>query len=328
MINIRSIHLHDPQWVPQSSNSEELKWLNGRGDKLYLQLFHLVPNIPASLDEPALIWSHTRTQAFWQQAAPVYLRVTTLQGLPCLLMITKFLFHTRPVYQGTLIIPRRDFSFTFIIQCPGESSDRDEYVRQEYLKRSLGQEEFLELWLRDPFSFEVVSPISKTASDDEEWDERFPSHPLSRVRSCMNNLLDNCVIEEEVVLSAPFLGPENTTDLQADLKNFVQVFVVSDAEKRSSLLKGKELTAFLEVLISKSQCDTSTEALTATKPVYALSDPDEFLRQFQDRPVSPARPFSNEMTPYIRARNSEEKLCLVQRYIDFLVVRMRLSVSA
>ncbi|MFT5359151.1 MAG: hypothetical protein ACI9KE_006394, partial [Polyangiales bacterium] len=52
-----------------------------------------------------------------------------------------------------------------------------------------------------------VAPLLRNRSDDVEWDDKFPGHPLSRCRRYMDSLGESITLADHVVSAAPFTGP-------------------------------------------------------------------------------------------------------------------------
>jgi len=52
-----------------------------------------------------------------------------------------------------------------------------------------------------------AGPPAKLPSDDPRWDDRFPDHPLSRVRRAQRDLIASMSISDRAAALPPFIGP-------------------------------------------------------------------------------------------------------------------------
>lgn len=310
MTNIHSINFRPPDWLQpdgdaHASTHGSQVWTNSAGDRIYLKYFDIPPDIPAPLSRLNLVWQQARISAFWNQAAPISIECTRIGVLDALSLITKHVRGMETSYQGTLIIPRRDFSFTFIVQSESREtiSEREQHVIGE------GHGGTLPLREADPFGFNFISPIMRSWSDDGSWDERFPRHPLSRIRACLKAITTGVTFDESVLQAAPFVG---TLPVAAGgSEEFAQIFSVTDAEQQMLDEFGISVAETIENLIAGSPYDTSTTALMAEAPVYGLSDHAEFLRQFDNRPPRPSRAFADWLRARLGNRRPFERTCLI-----------------
>jgi hypothetical protein len=65
---------------------------------------------------------------------------------------------------------------------------------------------FREEWARDPYEPSDRSPIRRNLSDDEQYDARFPEHPLSRARRYLASILASLEVDPSLGEAAPFTG--------------------------------------------------------------------------------------------------------------------------
>jgi hypothetical protein len=128
-------------------------------------------------------------------------RVLPLDGVQSIWLVTKGLDEQSwgGVYLGSLTIPFRDFSFVIKIQCyeQGASGMREALLVDEALRKGTGRVEggrFVPLG----WSF-----------DDEQFDDRLPQHPLSRVRRELRHIASSVQIAPKVRDEAQFELPQN-----------------------------------------------------------------------------------------------------------------------
>jgi hypothetical protein len=130
-------------------------------------------------------------------------RVLPLDGVPSIWLIAKSLDeHTRgAVYFGSLTIPFQDFSFVIKIQCreQGVTGMREALLVDEALRKGTGRVE------GDRFV-----PVG-WSSDDEQFDDILPQHPLSRVRRELRRIASSVQIVPTVRNAARFGLPKGDT---------------------------------------------------------------------------------------------------------------------
>ena len=130
-------------------------------------------------------------------------RVLPLDGVPSIWLITKGRDEqTRgAVYLGSLTIPFRDFSFVIKIQCQeqGTTGMREALLIDEALKKGTGRVE-VNRFVPNGWSF-----------DDEQFDNKLPQHPLSRVRRELRHIALSVRIESKVRDEPRFELPQNDT---------------------------------------------------------------------------------------------------------------------
>jgi hypothetical protein len=129
-------------------------------------------------------------------------RVITLDGVPSIWLVIKEKQEPRGMtYLGSLTIPFRDFSFVIKIQCAeqGVTGMREALLIDEALKKGTGKVEG-DRFVPDGWSF-----------DDEQFDERLPKHPLSRVRRELRHIASSIRIDPKVKDQPRFELPQDDT---------------------------------------------------------------------------------------------------------------------
>jgi hypothetical protein len=222
MANIKSISVIDNSWTPQPQVSDKNTcfWKSRRGDFLTLKYFDLPPDIPGPLSRPDFLWKTIRIQMIWNQAAPVDIYTGTIGQLPFLAQITKFSVNGQMNYQGSIIIPRSSFSFTFIVQSGASAENRESYVEQRILAGICDSDQRARRWFHDPFSFDLITPVARNAADDEMWDNTFPDHQLTRIREIMRALPQTIAVDASVLPTPPFEGPAVTAEREREIRDF------------------------------------------------------------------------------------------------------------
>jgi len=107
-------------------------------------------------------------------------------------------------YLGSLMLPFRDFGYMITIAAPerGITGQRDTAIIGELMQKGEvrfedGSEQPIG-WMTDPYDPAVATPPGRNRSDDAAYDERFPDHPLSRVRRWLLRVESTLRIADEV----------------------------------------------------------------------------------------------------------------------------------
>lgn len=103
------------------------------------------------------------------------------------------------IYVGSLTIPFREFSFVVKVQCAeqGVTGMREALLMAEALSKGTGKVEG-DRFVPSGWSF-----------DDEQFDERVPKHPLSRVRKELRHIASTLRIDPKIKKAARFALPES-----------------------------------------------------------------------------------------------------------------------
>ena len=169
-------------------------WFLPEGGGVGLYFFPSRPDLPTAATADQLQKFYAAKMAGHLQL--VECRLLPLDGVPSIWLIAKGQDEqTRAaVYLGSLTIPFRDFSFVIKIQCQeqGATGMREALLVDEALRNGIGRmegEQFV------PFGW---------CFDDEQFDNRLPHHPLSRVRRELRSIASSFQIELKVKNAARF----------------------------------------------------------------------------------------------------------------------------
>jgi hypothetical protein len=182
MFSAASIELPLGGWV--SEPNAEFVWTNPAGDVLSAHYFPIPPDLPGPLSDLTSIRAYYR-KMLGRNGAIVEVNSTTVSSLPALRTIVKI--KQEPcgmTYVAAATVPFAQCSFVAKVQCPerGLTGIRDTAVAAKLgLVGASG-------WASDPYMSRVRNPILRNRSDDQEWDDVFPEHPLSRARRHLKHL--------------------------------------------------------------------------------------------------------------------------------------------
>ena len=182
----------------QEQTPERKVWFTRDGDSIALYHFPKSPDIPRGLTSVAQLREH-------------YLRV--MQGTPARLVSVEIVVFAKcrsiqliikspqqpsgMAYVGSLTIPFRNFSFVVKAQCMEHGITG---IREAVLFERKHKSGSIEI----DASGRIVGDWSP---DNERYDSEFPTHPLSRLRSILQNVKSSCTLDPEIRQHAAFELP-------------------------------------------------------------------------------------------------------------------------
>jgi hypothetical protein len=176
-------------------------WFLPEGGGVGLYFFPCKPDLPAAASTESLREFYAAQMG--EQLQAVECRVVSLDGVRGIWLIAKGLDEQTggAVYLGSLTIPFRDFSFVIKIQCEeqGVTGTREALLVEEALRNGTGRIEG-DRFVPVGWSFE-----------EEQFDERLPEHPLSRVRRELRHIASSVRIASTVKEEARLELPQNDT---------------------------------------------------------------------------------------------------------------------
>ncbi len=163
-------------------------WFLPEGGGVGLYFFPVKPDLPTAASPDQLREFYAAKMG--EKLQPVECRVVPLDGVRGVWLIGKGLNEqTRgAIYIGSLTIPFRDFSFVIKIQCyeQGVTGMREALLVDEALRNGTGR---IEGGRFVPIGWSF---------DDEQFDDRLPQHPLSRLRRELRHVASSVQIESTV----------------------------------------------------------------------------------------------------------------------------------
>jgi hypothetical protein len=186
-------------------------WHTPAGDGLGLYYFPIPPDIEPDLQSVSAVRGFYRAAAAQAGAAIIEVDVLQTNGCSGVRQIIKVPQQPHGMtYLGSLTLPFRDFSYVLKIQCmeQGTTGVRDAVVLDE--KLAAGEvaidekKRTLRGWMQDPYDSSIRDVFARNQAEAEEYDERFPEHPLSRLRGLMRRVQETLRISENVRVQPPF----------------------------------------------------------------------------------------------------------------------------
>jgi hypothetical protein len=163
-------------------------WFLSEGGGVGLYFFPMKPDLPSRASGEDLKNFYAAQAGGKLQV--VECRVLPLDGVSGIWLIAKGMNEPGgpAVYLGSLTIPFRDFSFVIKVQCSeqGVTGTREALLIAEALRNGTGRVEG-DRFVPSGWSF-----------DDEQFDDRLPKHPLSRVRRELRQIASSIRIEPKL----------------------------------------------------------------------------------------------------------------------------------
>jgi hypothetical protein len=175
-------------------------WFLPEGDGVGLYFFPRKPDLPPHLASVAQLKDFYVAQ-MGTKLKVVQCRVLLLDGVQSVWLIGKGSDEEThgAIYLGSLTIPFRDFSFVIKIQCheEGTTGMREALLVEEALRKGTGRVDG-NRFVSDGWYF-----------DDEQFDDKLPRHPLSRVRRELRHIGASVRIERKIRNEPRFELPQS-----------------------------------------------------------------------------------------------------------------------
>lgn len=175
-------------WEAEQAEDGQRVWRDSEGSILSLtEAPESNLGLPELSDEVAL-QEKFRRLAERQNGGLIEVRVLHESYGPTVSLIYKRLEKPAYVFTGMLCIPNQEASqvWTVVAGERGTTGMREAVVTKELFDAGkLTIEDYKRSWARDPYDPEyrgVDRSVLRFVSDDESYDDRFPGHPLTKVR--------------------------------------------------------------------------------------------------------------------------------------------------
>ena len=214
MIALDAIQFQLPANAQLEHVDEKTKiWEPATGDLIALYLFPIPPDIAAPLDDIDGLRDFYRSIASSTTLGVIEVDSFSVSSLH----VVKTIFKAPQapsgmLYLGTLTIPFRDFSY--VIKCQyaetGVTGIRDTSVLQQMLANSelvMNEQGEMVGWMRDPYDETVQSSVMMNCAEEKKYDQEFPNHPLSRVRTDLDAIVSTLSFDTDMNQYPPYVHP-------------------------------------------------------------------------------------------------------------------------
>lgn len=198
-------------WQQARSNA----WTNSDGDAVILNFFNLPPDLPAALEDLQQLREAMSAHTAAQGGGLVELDVRTLDGIQAVQQIVKLRDtsqRTGVVYIGSFIVPRANCSVVLRVQCFEHfvTGIREAVVSDMFRKERSGENSIGDImagWAQHPYTSGIGGGFPRNRADDQQWDETFPDHPLSRARRTLDAIRPSVRLDRNFQERPAFRGP-------------------------------------------------------------------------------------------------------------------------
>jgi len=198
--SVHSIQFDTSCWKSKKMIDNRLEWRNNDGDTLCITFFAHPNEFLHDLSNLKSLRESYRREAAKSDGAIITVEVAPIAGIASIKVINKFERLPAYAYEGTLVLPFRNFYYTIIVHSieRGTTGVRDAVVSAHLAERGELEIELFEKsdasdatgrikgWFYDPYDSSYQGRTLHSMSDDERFDALFPHHPLSKIRGFLN----------------------------------------------------------------------------------------------------------------------------------------------
>lgn len=180
---------------------DERTWFDPRtGDQVSLTYIGMVPDIPAPLDDLALLRRKLAEETA-ETGSIIEAHVVRLGGVPALFQLIKLPIpgqDTGLAFIAAFTVPRAGCSAVLRIQCAeGQTTG----LRESAVAAQVG---FDQCFPPHPYAPEVRGQLPYNVADEAGWDQHFPDHPLTRARAWSHRMLATAQVDPQFAALPPF----------------------------------------------------------------------------------------------------------------------------
>ena len=197
---LRLLRLTMQGWNDEGTRGDMRGWRDGQGDFLSLVVTDKPLGLPQLSDQVALQECFRRL-AESRGAGLIEMHVITGALGPTASLIYKRLLKPAYAFTGMLFVPSAKPSqvWTVVAEEHGTTGVREAVITAELFNAgSMTIQDYERSWARDPYDPDycgVDRSVLRFVSDHETYDERFPEHPLSKVRRILAALPSSVHVE-------------------------------------------------------------------------------------------------------------------------------------
>jgi hypothetical protein len=207
---IDQVRLDEQGWKLRDKSSDVKVWDNDLGDVLSLNFFNKPPDIPVSLSQLTELRNFYRKNVTEVGGGILKVEVNEIKGLPVVECLFKMPMQpSGMLYLASFTIPFRDKSYVVKLQCPekGITGARDSAVFALHANFDEEDDENFDPfkgWMKDPYDESIIEGVLMNLSEDEQYDIKFPNHPLTRARKYMSQIKKTISFDERLFKLAHF----------------------------------------------------------------------------------------------------------------------------
>ncbi|MEV6101905.1 hypothetical protein [Nocardia sp. NPDC051981] len=170
------------------------------GDRVIVQYFALVPDLPAPLEDLDTL-RRRLCEVHASSGSLIEASVISVDGQPALLRVEKMPRHDQPsglLFAASIVIPKDRCSIALMMFCEETGTTG---IREAVTMELLGSGNF---FTPHPYAPDVQGQLPYNRSDDMEWDNALPDHPLTRLRRLVARIAPTIRLDPEFAALPPF----------------------------------------------------------------------------------------------------------------------------
>lgn len=198
-------------WSLHSEEHNIRVWTNQENETVSLSYLSEAPNIhiPLTPKNLPMLRDHFRQFAADLDGGIVSVEIKPFFGIHAIETIFKFPLESSGVrYTGSVIFPFKDCSFVLEFQSEeiGTSGRRDTMIfSRELMDMEVDQTGKPTGWTKDPYDSDHDEAAQFNLSDQKQYDNNFPDHPLSKIRDYLTRLPEMLDVDSELKQYPPHL---------------------------------------------------------------------------------------------------------------------------
>ncbi|WP_236569845.1 hypothetical protein [Streptomyces mexicanus] len=179
-------------------------WADPAGLLLSVHFFPLVPDLPAPLHEVERLRHATTRGVAASGGGLVEAAVESLDGVPALRQLIKMPLRSRQgqAFLGSWTLPKDRCSTVVKVQA---AEGAPTGLREALVMQEVGPAAYFRP--RPYAGGDRLGGLPYHVADLEQWDPRFPDHPLTLVRAALHRLGPTVTLHEQFKSLPPFAGP-------------------------------------------------------------------------------------------------------------------------
>lgn len=196
---LHAVQLEMADWKEEQQQDSMRCWRNSHGDVLTLSIVGSLMGFP-HLSNTTAWQKYARGLAESRTAGLIEVRTSSGKNGAGMALIYKRSQKPAYFFTGMLIVPKGDASqvWTAVAGECGTTGVREAVITAELFQSgTYSLQDYESSWAQDPYDpgyKGVDRSLLRFVSDDDRYDERFPHHPLTRVRQTLAALPESVAV--------------------------------------------------------------------------------------------------------------------------------------
>ncbi|TQJ47823.1 hypothetical protein FBY34_7267 [Streptomyces sp. SLBN-115] len=178
-------------------------WTDEAGLVLSVHFFPLIPDLPAPLHEPQRLGAGLTQLVAGAGGGLIEAVPGSVDGVPAVRQLVKMPLGSRPgqAFLGSWTVPRAGSSTVVKVQAAEGATTG---MREAVIMAQVGPAEYFR---PHPYADGQPGGLPYHVGDHEQWDPRFPDHPLTLVRAALHRITPTITFDDRFKALPPFGGP-------------------------------------------------------------------------------------------------------------------------